>query len=1094
MRRHLKKRLVDHPIHLLWSHFLWHLAHEFWNLDLQTRVAILFLAVGALAKVSCVMTWYLWYPRTILVCSVMLGSWIYLNASDIPQRIQRIGEAIAELPNRIPETLERMDPQQTRILCVVLFFVPTLLQVRTISFLAGLNALGGGFMWNFWITVSMVAVSAYYLNPPRTKVAHDISQLCLLVLYGSALWITLHQWDILTMPSLAAPFFLSTGTLLLVYDDQDSMEWFSRTVRYALRLTLRDVLATVGESVQEDEMLQLAMLRWIVDYWSYTPPQPSQQQQHQNASSSSNPTATATATPSAPLPSQATRHTPPEQELQWDDLLPMLNIATNQMTSEVHSLQHPQSTPPRPSSSTAPNRPPAGATQGRSNPTASRPNSTANSSSSQEDDPLQGLHAMLASMNVDDRAKPAVAAYKRNVEEFPPSRELALGVAIIRRCPACLTLLWHLLVASMFQPFTISMRIVLLLLPLIGLEVMRIQAWAVACEALSHVIDDGKDECRTEEENASASTAASMIPYSKLLSQVDLMTILLSGDDDTIISKVRTDTGDGVTSTTAQMTIPSLLLVWRNVQSSVKALEVSLTAARCAQTGAVALEFAKNVMSLAQFGSEVSRHGWMHGLTVIAKEVIFNHQGDVRRAPEGSAATFTYAAVSAVHNGQVVARNLQVLATEDANVSHIFGPVAGLVGFVGSLFHRGDTDQGQPTADAETTEEETISTSTEEYTPGDEKKHADSVVQESSDTTVTSKGISSEAKLSQDEWDDLPSQVHGQESSTVTAIIDTKVAASASNEFGERQVASAGNPIEPKAAIAKRTIQIKERAVAEPVVPSDKPIFADIGQESISQDVKLPGTTTKKDSDPDPSDDLALVMELIADAFELNLIDESEKNEFCLKLCGGAKDKDLIVGMKKTLQGLILEVSHDHAGPIAPAALSPVQDKNQAEDSNIPATETSKSDSAWSPIIDAVASEEQAAIQPLDYSKRLADAVRTREEMNIPQLLETEELATIDGDGIPTVASSAPNERRRGEDEESMWVKVGGGIAVLGAVVGGAFLAMNQDNPNNSNNNNNATRNQSSAVTIEQVGDDNDNDEGQNNWESMGRDSNRQPQ
>ena len=881
MRRHLQQRLVHHPIHLLWSHFLWHLAQEFWNLDVQIRVAVLFLAVGGVAKIFCMMTWYLWYPRTILLVCVMAGSWIYLNANDIPQRIERLVQAIIDLPHRIPEFLEGLDPRQARILCVVLFFVPTLLQMRTISFLAGLNASGGGFIWNFWIAVLMGAGSAYFLTSPRTKAARDVSQLCLLVLYASALWITLRQWDIITMPSLAAPFFLSTGTLLLAYDDQDSMEWFSRTVRYALRLTLRDILANVGESVQEDEMLQLAMLRWIVDYWSYTPPQ--QQQTQQNATS--NPTSSSTSSTDTPNTTQA------GQELQWDELLPMLNIATDQMASEVHSLQHPQ--PNRGTSashsssadSTAPPPPPTATGSGNSN---------NNSSTNTSDDPLQNLHAMLASMSVDDRAKPAVAAYKRHVEEFPPSRDLALWVSIIRRCPACLTLMWHVLVASMFQPFAVSFRILLLLLPLIGLEVIRIRAWAVACEALSRLVEAGRDDHPAEDtatDQTSNTNPDFALPFSELLSKVDSMTILLSGDDDTIISKVRTDTNDGVTSITAQMTIPSLLIVWRNVKSSVKALEVSLTAARCVQTGAVALEFAKNVMSLAQFGSEVSRHGWMHGLTIIAKEVILNHQGDIRRSPEGPNATFTQAAVSAVHNGHVVARNLQVLASEDENVGQIVSPIVGLFGFVGGFFQGKEKEQDQQNGQDGSATEESTPLNTDKGEKKDERDTSVDSLQDESKTDVArkqnfedQKSASRDANAQDDRWDDIKQKEH--EVLKAPEVTNVELAAKPENESCDSRGAASDKQSELKPACDNKESQVQENIGA--TATCDRQQSSEIGAHAKKaafvrvddEESKSKGTELKcaPAAEPrgvaDAPEDLALIMELIADAFELHLIDE----------------------------------------------------------------------------------------------------------------------------------------------------------------------------------------------------------------------------
>ena len=58
------------------------------------------------------------------------------------------------------------------------------------------------------------------------------------------------------------------------------------------------------------------------------------------------------------------------------------------------------------------------------------------------------------------------------------------------------------------------------------------------------------------------------------------------------------------------------------MKSSVSALEASLTAARAIQTGAIAVEFAHNLVSLTSLASQVSQQGLAHGLAVIAKEII----------------------------------------------------------------------------------------------------------------------------------------------------------------------------------------------------------------------------------------------------------------------------------------------------------------------------------------------------------------------------------------------------------------------------------------------------------------------------------------
>jgi hypothetical protein len=203
---------------------------------------------------------------------------------------------------------------------------------------------------------------------------------------------------------------------------------------------------------------------------------------------------------------------------------------------------------------------------------------------------------------------------------------------------------------------------------------------------------------------------------------------------------------------------------------------------------------------------------------------------------------------------------------------------------------------------------------------------------------------------------------------------------------------------------------------------------------------------------------------------------QSEKNEFCLKLSANGHDDHFVSGMSATLQGLILESSSelpasDAAIPafdFSTGALARCMSPDQVAgtESGIHVNESTMSDDGWSPIVGSVASEE-AAIQPLDYSERLADAVRTRDELSTPNLAA----ATSEDDGIPTV-DSAGQER----DDDTMWVKVGGGIAVVGALVGGAFLAMHHDNANNRRRDNQ----NNTHVTIERL----DEDDNGNEWEA----------
>jgi hypothetical protein len=190
--------------------------------------------------------------------------------------------------------------------------------------------------------------------------------------------------------------------------------------------------------------------------------------------------------------------------------------------------------------------------------------------------------------------------------------------------------------------------------------------------------------------------------------------------------------------------------------------------------------------------------------------------------------------------------------------------------------------------------------------------------------------------------------------------------------------------------------------------------------------------------------------------------------------------------MKSTLQGLLLESSHEEDALINPVAstMEKLQSPGQSGDAEAQlklVAASCLSDDGWSPIAGSVASppQEEVTIQSLDYGEKIANAVSKvgpREDLAVPHLSEEDGLATMDGDGIPTVSSSVPPK----DDDDNVWVKVGSGIAVVGALVGGAFLAMNQSNENNRPSSESRQDNQS-TVTIERL--DDDEGEGKNKWE-----------
>lgn len=214
------------------------------------------------------------------------------------------------------------------------------------------------------------------------------------------------------------------------------------------------------------------------------------------------------------------------------------------------------------------------------------------------------------------------------------------------------------------------------------------------------------------------------------------------------------------------------------------------------------------------------------------------------------------------------------------------------------------------------------------------------------------------------------------------------------------------------------------------------------------------------------------------------LSEKSEKNEFCLKLSIN-NESDVVAGMKKTLQGLIRETGHeqlDHSSP--PGS----EDPKLCRQGHTIDEQQVKEEEAWRPIVPSVASQEDMAVQALDYSDRVANAVNSNEALITPQLSRCEDVAASD-DGIPTLESSAPT-RRRENEEENVWVKVGGSVAVVGAIVGGAFLAMNHGNDNDRNTREHEENR--TSVRIERLNE--EEEENLNEWESTGGEATTQAQ
>jgi len=234
---------------------------------------------------------------------------------------------------------------------------------------------------------------------------------------------------------LAGHFFFASGIFLILISFQCSgngSNILSELVQSSIRFALIDALKHVGEGVAEDEMLKLVMLRWIVDYWTFSSP-----------SSLASDNVTITHADSCTI--QASRGTHQsgvnaERGLSWQALSTMLGMTTAQMQNE---------TTPALSDNKA----------------CLIPNYS-----------VRNLQSMLSSLHVDKRAKTAVLSYEMAVNECHPSRWIAIILASMRRCSALCSILFLYMSGSSDR-----VHISITLFPIILLELTRMKNWSDSC-------------------------------------------------------------------------------------------------------------------------------------------------------------------------------------------------------------------------------------------------------------------------------------------------------------------------------------------------------------------------------------------------------------------------------------------------------------------------------------------------------------------------------------------------------------------------------------------------------------------------------------
>jgi len=703
----LKQDLFNRPLSRFPVLFIGNLLREIWNCEYSVRLGVFLICFGLCTQaISFNFVFYFTMqslPKILLATAlaVILG-YVYISPTAMTKinewkKAENVADGIFTLFEIMDGTLLK------RIVIGIVICIPVIMEMSALLFLARLVGESDGSLTKVglcWITFAFQIV---FLLPLHFGVEYSASARnktdgmngngsvlrhwgngrylfwrCTLIkkpsttlfdcrmhswicLYTMALITTIIQvnFDQIHRPIiLAGPFTLATGAfLILSRSEGNEQDLLADIMRRVLRRTLRDILVEVGEGVAEDEMLRLAMLRWIADYWASSRngaeegiankrkntnnnSAKNKEEEHvrivpdrvQDSATTSQVGAKCKISSlnddSMGPSSSAADPTSSSDEIGWSQLSTMLSLTIEQMIREVRNSES----------------------------ESGGQYSTTHIHSSGS---IQGLQALLSSFHRNERAKPAVESYKKAIADISPSRNLAMYAGLASRCPAFLSAVYLYIVF----PFDANLR-VLILLPLVCFEAMRVSEWIVQCRRA-----EGWFRLRNQDTLRAAIVQGESWVSSLFPLEMTPMEIILSQD------------------TYSPFTPGKLLQVWLNVQSSVVALESGLTAMKCVHTVKVATDVAFHVVSLTKFGMELKSKGFGLGLGLIVLDIFHFHLKKSTSDPSSQhdsnfRGMHAAAVLDIAEKSQMFTRNVSELVEESKDERNFLSPV---VSFFGGL-------------------------------------------------------------------------------------------------------------------------------------------------------------------------------------------------------------------------------------------------------------------------------------------------------------------------------------------------------------------------------------------------------------------------
>ena len=641
---------------------------------------------------------------------------------------------------------------------------------------------------------------------------------------------------------------------------------------------------------------------------------------------------------------------------------------------------------------------------------------------------------------------------------------MAVLLGLYRRSPTIQLLLFHGLVylrgGNAFPYARIG-----LLLPFVYMEMIRIYLWKMSCHCLS---------------NHQKGVNSSWLP------NIEPMSILFMDEN-----------------YVATRQLPRFIIVWQNVNTSVEVAELSITVTRCVQTTTVANDLMSNLVTLVHLAYEILQHGWIHGITIIGKELVHLHTTGTdpttlwHGASSPAGASYTSATISLMRNIDIIRRNINVLSEDERdNIGKIVAPI---IGFLALIVGQGWL-WGRPNDDAaiHCTNETTASTvEIVELTDDDDIAAFDHPVTKANESCAgTQKLDKSDGKQTVAANTPATTEMRNpplSEQPTMNEDVSTCSTDVVDNEECELAIEPAQIELIHDDVTSKPCHHNSMTGCEQTIKKTDLEMMNSIVTSNEMSDAKI-DATVDGDHSVDTKDngaaavsveDISEMMELLSQCDEYELLDTNARNAIFVKLAEFKQDdneslKEWFVTIITNLRNLlnareVIQTNLRHllttevieSSETSVAIKSDLEEATPAntiplpssDDTNLPGSESPPNDSIDHLELDgdsgggalSVSSQEDDETIRDKSSGNAKEAVAIQSALTWPVLDDDdddefqsmEEVSNVEHHlhVEPTNSNDETVEKCMNvQEEENIWLKIGSGVAILGGIVGGVVM------------------------------------------------------